>query len=184
MAYIDDMDPAAPLNTDLVSGGAGELRDIKTDTQGSFPNLGQAAVTKTAAEINDLVVPADLGALALLDTVSATEIDTDAVTTIKIEDNAVTSDKIAGSAVGTPEIASGAVGAEIAAMGIGAIGTYAFAYQTTGDYGAGDTIAGTLLTYIGTDASNLSGTGSPGVGTWRCQGYSFNGNATLWLRIS
>lgn len=57
MAYIDDINVGTPANTDPVSDGAVEIRDFKVDVTGSFPSLGQAAVTKTAAEINAAITP-------------------------------------------------------------------------------------------------------------------------------
>ena len=57
--FIDDMDSTNPNNSpDQVKESANHLRGVKNAVQGSFPNLGQVAVVKTAAEINDLVQPA------------------------------------------------------------------------------------------------------------------------------
>ncbi len=56
MAYIDDIDETSPNDDpDQVAGGAAQFRQFKTDVKGSFPSLGQAAVTKTAEEINSLI---------------------------------------------------------------------------------------------------------------------------------
>jgi len=62
--FIDDMDSTNPNNSpDQVKESANHLRGVKNAVQGSFPNLGQVAVTKTAAEINDLVQPATIDTL-------------------------------------------------------------------------------------------------------------------------
>lgn len=64
MAYIDDIDETSPNDDpDQVAGGAAQFRQFKTDVKGSFPSLGQAAVTKTADEINDLYTTTELNAL-------------------------------------------------------------------------------------------------------------------------
>ncbi len=52
---IEDLNTTNPAAGDNVSEGDDHLRLIKTCVQGSFPSLGATAVTKTAAEINDLV---------------------------------------------------------------------------------------------------------------------------------
>jgi len=57
--FIDDLNPNNPNNSpDQVKESANHHRGIKNAVTGSFPNLGQLAVNKTAAEINDLVQPA------------------------------------------------------------------------------------------------------------------------------
>lgn len=53
--FIDDLVATNPLAGDDPSEGDDHIRAIKTAVQGSFTSLGSAAVTKTAAEINDLV---------------------------------------------------------------------------------------------------------------------------------
>ena len=59
------MDSTNPNNSpDQVKESANHHRGIKSAVQGSFPNLGQQAVTKTAAEINDLVQPATTDTLS------------------------------------------------------------------------------------------------------------------------
>lgn len=50
--YINDLDDTNPAAGDNVSEGDNHLRGIKQAVQGSFPNLGSAAVTSTAAELN------------------------------------------------------------------------------------------------------------------------------------
>ncbi len=50
--YIDDLDDTNPAAGDNISQGDNHLRGIKEAVQGSFPNLGSAAVTSTAAELN------------------------------------------------------------------------------------------------------------------------------------
>ena len=60
VTYIDDLVATNPVGaTDNVDEGDDHIRNIKTAVQGSFPSLGNAAVTKTAAEINDLVEKTD-----------------------------------------------------------------------------------------------------------------------------
>ena len=57
--FIDDLNPNNPNNSpDQVKEAANHLRGVKEAVTGSFPNLGQLAVNKTAADINDLVQPA------------------------------------------------------------------------------------------------------------------------------
>lgn len=54
--YIDDLNPANPNgDPDQVAQGDDHLRGIKNAVLGSFPNLGQAAVTATAAVLNETV---------------------------------------------------------------------------------------------------------------------------------
>ena len=56
VTYIEDLVDTNPVGaTDNVDEGDDHIRNIKTAVQGSFPSLGAAAVTKTAAQINDLV---------------------------------------------------------------------------------------------------------------------------------
>lgn len=59
VVYIEDLVDTNPVVGDNVSEGDDHIRNIKTAVQGSFPSLGAAAVTKTAAEINDLVEQTD-----------------------------------------------------------------------------------------------------------------------------
>ena len=60
VTYIEDLVDTNPVGaTDYVDKGDDHIRNIKTAVQGSFPNLGAAAVTKTAAQINDLVEQTD-----------------------------------------------------------------------------------------------------------------------------
>jgi len=54
VTYIDDLDETWPLGSDDPDTLDNHDRNIKTAVKGSLPNLGAAAVTKTAAEINDL----------------------------------------------------------------------------------------------------------------------------------
>lgn len=55
VTYIEDLVDTNPIGaTDNIDEGDDHIRNIKTAVQGSFPSLGAAAVTKTAAEINDL----------------------------------------------------------------------------------------------------------------------------------
>lgn len=76
--YIDDLVDTNPETGDNVNEGDDHLRGIKSAVQGSFPSLGSAAVTKTAAEINDLVEQTDP---VLNGTISGTAfLDEDAMT--------------------------------------------------------------------------------------------------------
>ena len=52
MPYIPDLDPTNPANTDQVSGGALEIRTLKSTLQDQFPSIGSAPVNRTAAELN------------------------------------------------------------------------------------------------------------------------------------
>lgn len=54
VTYIEDLVTTNPPATDTLDESDNHHRIIKTAVKGSFPNLGAAAVTKTAAEINDL----------------------------------------------------------------------------------------------------------------------------------
>ena len=54
VTYIENLVSTNPESTDAIAEGDDHIRNIKTAVQGSFPSLGAAAVTKTAAEINDL----------------------------------------------------------------------------------------------------------------------------------
>lgn len=55
VGYIDDLVVTNPESTDVIAEGDDHLRLIKAAVKGSFTSLGSEAVTKTAAEINDLV---------------------------------------------------------------------------------------------------------------------------------
>ena len=56
VTYIEDLVTTNPVGaTDNVDEGDDHIRNIKTAVKGSFPSLGAVAVTKTAAQINDLV---------------------------------------------------------------------------------------------------------------------------------
>ncbi len=53
--FIEDLVETNPLGTDGKAQGDNHIRLIKGVLQNQFPNLGSAAVTATAAEINDIV---------------------------------------------------------------------------------------------------------------------------------
>ena len=75
---------------------------------------------------------------------------------------------------------SGGVGANVAAIGVGEVGSYGF-FRLDAVVNPGATYAGSSLRY-----SN-SGGGSSGTpsGTWRCMGWNNSSDsATLWLRIA
>lgn len=60
--FIDDLVTGSPAgDTGNVSEGDDQLRGLKDVLTGQFTSLGQAAVTLTASEINDL--PGDVSAL-------------------------------------------------------------------------------------------------------------------------
>ncbi len=74
------------------------------------------------------------------------------------------------------------VSAGMAALGLGAIGTYAFLErQTAGTLAAGSTIAGSDLRYSDADKGNGGGTPS---GTWRLMGQLIDSTCSVWMRIS
>lgn len=55
VTYIEDLDETWPLGSDDPDTLDNHDRNTKTAVKGSFPSLGAAAVTKTAAEINALI---------------------------------------------------------------------------------------------------------------------------------
>ncbi len=62
--YIDDLNKTWPIGTiDTLDEADDHLRNVKAAVQGSFTNLGQTAVTLTAAQINTL--PTNVAANAL-----------------------------------------------------------------------------------------------------------------------
>ncbi|WP_322882849.1 tail fiber protein [Sinorhizobium medicae] len=74
------------------------------------------------------------------------------------------------------------VSAGMAALGLGAIGTYAFLErQTAGALPAGSAIAGSDLRYSDADKGNGGGTPS---GTWRLMGQLIDSTCSVWMRIS
>ena len=72
VTYIEDLNAAWPDGSvDTMDEIDSQIQNVKTGVQGSFPNLGALAVTKTADEINNAqgqVVPATANNLAMLDT--------------------------------------------------------------------------------------------------------------------
>ena len=53
VTYIEDLVATNPVGaTDNIDEGDDHIRNIKTAVKGSFPNLGAAAVTKTASQLN------------------------------------------------------------------------------------------------------------------------------------
>jgi hypothetical protein len=56
--YISQLDPLAPLGTATKAEGDDELRQLKAVLQNTFPNLGAAAVTPTAAQLNTITAKA------------------------------------------------------------------------------------------------------------------------------
>lgn len=72
--------------------------------------------------------------------------------------------------------------ANIAAQGVGGIGTYAFLRNNSAaTVGPGEQVAGTSLHW----ADNNNGTvGAVGYGSWRCMGHGYKGNSTVWMRYA
>lgn len=70
----------------------------------------------------------------------------------------------------------------IAAQGVGGIGTYAFLRNTSGaTVGPGGQVDGTSLQW----ADHARGTsGVVGYGSWRCMGHGQQGNSTVWVRYA
>ena len=65
--FIDDLNPNYPEQTSKISEAAGpHPRGIKEAVKGSFPNLGQEAVTKTAAELNAVLTTAGGGVTGIV----------------------------------------------------------------------------------------------------------------------
>ena len=97
---------------------------------------------------------------------------------------------IAGGAVTAAKLATGTgerdwVLARIAAAAVGAVGTYAFLYNSGSATLPGETRPASLLRY--SSAAGGSSSGEPS-GTWRCMGVmnatSDETRTTLWLRVS
>src|SRR6185437_1986249 len=59
--YVDDLVSTNPADTDNESQGAAHLRLVKSCLKASFPSLGSAAVSATAAQLN-VIVSALVGA--------------------------------------------------------------------------------------------------------------------------
>jgi hypothetical protein len=69
VTYIEDLVATNPVGaTDNVDEGDDHIRNIKTAVKGSFPNLGAAAVTSSAAELNllDGATTTDISGSSLL----------------------------------------------------------------------------------------------------------------------
>jgi hypothetical protein len=159
-----DVDPESPGTTNLFT----RLRDNPLAIQEDDATAPDNAYATLAGTITSQ------GALATLNTVSASEID------------------------------AGAVGAQTAALSLYDIGSYVFARSAlTTTTAPGATIAGTNLHPAGVTYADSSGnpveltsTSAIGSGTWRCMGYAFGAttggggstvneySATLWLRVS
>jgi len=85
VTYIDDLVDTNPTATDDPSEGDDHIRNIKTAVQGSFPSLGSAAVTATAAELNIMDgVTSTTAELNLLDGVTKTTAELNATDSIKL----------------------------------------------------------------------------------------------------
>jgi len=96
---------------------------------------------------------------------------------------------IAEGAAGAPRIETNAltaneqmttanVLARTAGAGLGAVGTYVYAFTTLSFRVAGSTVGASNLRYFGT------GAGGPSAGTWRAMGSGPTNDLALWLRIS
>jgi len=133
-SYIDLLNTAWPNNDpDQLAEADDHLRGIKVSLKGSFPSLGQTAVTKTAAEINSLVTDtsADILTNKTIDNAAYTGTQTgfagdilgqastisgqgalatlNSVTSAEIDANAVGSSELAANSVGSSEIIANAV---------------------------------------------------------------------------
>lgn len=96
-------------------------------------------------------------------------------------------------AVSVTEATTSNVLSATAGAAVGAVGTYAFLYPTSGSYAPGDTAAGSSLRYGGAGSFADISTTAPS-GTWRAMGVarkftsgdpeSTNNIGTIWLRIS
>lgn len=64
--YIDDLNASYPEGASLVSEADDHIRGIKAVLKNQFPNLGDAAVTKTAAELNAVLTTAGGGVTGLV----------------------------------------------------------------------------------------------------------------------
>ena len=94
VTYIEDLVATNPVAGDDVEEGQNHLNIIKTGIQGSFPSLGAVAVTKTAAEINDLVEQTDP---VLNGTVTGTGLETTLTNDdTKLPTSGAVFDKVAG----------------------------------------------------------------------------------------
>lgn len=81
---------------------------------------------------------------------------------------------------------SGGIGPNVAALGAGAVGSYAFMqYSSANSLGVGATVSGSQLYYTAGDGTIITG---PANGTWRCMGYlgvaNGTSHSTLFLRIA
>ena len=85
--YIDGLEVANPTTGDPRSAGDDHLRGIKTAVKGTFPNIGAAAVTATAAELNYCDVTAGQVAndKAMVPTGSALDCNSIAFTEVNID---------------------------------------------------------------------------------------------------
>lgn len=70
----------------------------------------------------------------------------------------------------------------IAAAPVGAVGTYAM-LRYGGDAAAGALVAGSSLAYASVNSSGVQYSGTPD-GTWMLCGYTINGRASEWKRVS
>jgi len=76
---------------------------------------------------------------------------------------------------------------EVAALGLGGIGSYAFArvINSQGQVNQGGTVSGNNLIYSSTNGSDgaSNNSGFIGVGTWRAHGAFSGGERTLFQRV-
>ena len=63
----------------------------------------------------------------------------------------------------------------------GGVGTYAFMKNTGISVGPGELLAGSQLTYADTSAGSGGGFAT---GTWRCMGWGYKTNGTLYVRVN
>lgn len=69
--YISQLNPSLPTGGDPKSEGDQHLRLVKSTAQNTFPNLGAAAVIRTAAELNDVINKAPIASPTLTGTPAA-----------------------------------------------------------------------------------------------------------------
>lgn len=69
--YISQLNTSYPLDGDVIAEGDNHVRLVKSVLQGQFTSLGAAAVTVTAAQINDVVNKAPIASPTLTGTPAA-----------------------------------------------------------------------------------------------------------------
>jgi len=198
--FIDDFDLSWPDNNpDMLAQQAEQTRGVKSAVTGSFPNLGQLAVTKTAAELNASISAdsADTLTNKIIDNAIYTGVQTgfngniignaDTATTATTASVITNQGQLATlDEVDAAHMAPFAVQAEIAVSTPGGIGTYAMIYFN-GTKGPGENVGSTGSNLFYANASGNFRTAVPAGGTWKAMGNVGGSNSgdktTLWLRI-